>query len=104
MTVKGISRGKESFDEFIIDLRPLGLKVRALIPVKTEPFYRFNNGIYSLFCRPGPICILYPEYKFSIIVPGEDPVEKGCSGPANMEGACWARWESGDNLFFIYRV
>jgi hypothetical protein len=104
MTVKGISRGKESFDEFIIDLRPLGLKVRALILVKTEPFHRFNNGIYSLFCRPSPISVFYPEYKFSIIAPGEDPVEKGCSGPANMEGACWAGRESGDDLSFIHRV
>jgi len=36
------------------------------------------------------------------MVPGEKPVEKGCSGSTNMESACWAGRESGNNLFVIH--
>jgi len=36
------------------------------------------------------------------MVAGKKPVKEGCSGSSNMESACWAGWEPGDNLFCIH--
>src|SRR3989304_5681688 len=78
---------KQSLDMFFVDMHPLGLTVRSLVPVKSEPLHTLDNCLYGFVSRAGLVCVFDAQDEYTFVVTGEQPVKQGCPDAAGMEGA-----------------
>ena len=96
-----MTRPDKFFDMRLVDGVALGLKIRAVIPVDSQPLQRLEDGIHGSLGRTGRIGVFNPENKFALHVSGIKPVEKRGPGAAHMQITGGSRWKAGDDRMHI---
>src|SRR3990172_10731039 len=71
-----ISFLKEFFYMLFVDVHPLCLTVRSLVPVKAEPLHPLDDCLYGLVSRTGLVCVFDAEYEDAIVVAGGARVQE----------------------------
>ncbi len=68
-----------------INIKPVCLPERALIPFKFQPFHALNDCLNIFFRGACPVRILNPQNEFAVIVACEKIVKKGSPRSSNMQ-------------------
>ena len=95
--------GEELFEIGVVDVVALGLVVRAvrpaffrpLIPVEAEPVHAVEDRLAGCLGVAGGIGVLDAEDERAFVLTGEEPVEKGGAGAADVEVAGGGGGETG---------
>jgi hypothetical protein len=95
MAVICLSLGQKVRNKLPIDFITLRLKKRTFIPIKTQPFQTFQNGLRGFIGGARLVGIFYAEHKDTALLPGKKPIEKGGPGPADMQISGRAGGEAG---------
>ena len=76
---KAGSAGEQALRRRPVQIRALRLKVRAFVPLHTEPFQALEDAIHELRAIAFDVGVLNPKDQSAALMPGEKPIEK--SGP-----------------------
>lgn len=74
---------------------PLELEHGRFIAAQAEPVQPVEDRGDRFLGRAGAIGILDPQQELAAMMAGEQPVEQGGAGTADMEEACWRGGETG---------
>lgn len=77
----------------LINLRPLGLHIRAiwathigpLIPVQAEPFEIFQGLTCGIVAGSGQVQIFHPKHDLAVVAAGDQPGHQKSTGISQME-------------------
>ena len=90
--MKGFSLLKQRVARPGVILVPFRLEVgtdwppdfRPFIPIETQPAERLQDRFQSLIHVAGPVGIVDPQHKLTIVMPGKQPVEQCCTHSPNV--------------------
>jgi hypothetical protein len=85
--------GDQTIGVLLINRLAFTLKIRAIgatdqwafVPIQSEPAESIIDGIDGVVILPGSIGVLDAEDKFSVVMAGKKPVEKGGASSTDME-------------------
>ena len=78
---------EQLFGRWLVEIEALGLEERAFVPVEAEPAHAFENAFDHGFGGALEVGVLDAEDEGSAEVAGEEPVEEGGAGSADVEVA-----------------
>jgi hypothetical protein len=87
---------------FGVNIQPLGLKKRPLVPIDAHPLQGLQDGIRRFLGGPDGIRVLDSQDKLALHMPGIQPVEKSRPGTAEMKVARRAGGKPGNYFFHLY--
>ena len=95
VAVIGRALGQQAVDIFPIEAQPLGLVVRAFVPLEAQPVHGIQNFFDKLCFGTFLIGIFDAQDKGAVKMAGDEPVEQGGMGAAQMQRARGARGKTG---------
>src|SRR5688572_16017972 len=81
-----------------IEVYTLGLAIRPLIPIESQPFHPLDNSFNGFISRPALIRVFDPEYKYPLLLASKQPIKQGGADPSDMEKTGRAGRESDPDL------
>ena len=80
-----MAAGEKLFGGLAIEIEALRLEERALVPVEAEPAHAFEDALDHFFRGALEVGVFDAQDKGSAEVAGEEPVEEGGAGSADVE-------------------
>jgi hypothetical protein len=97
-----LAGSKETVDTSVVNILPLRLEIRPFIPIQSHPFHRFQDRSGMFIGRSLSVRIFDPEYEFTALLTGKQPIKQRGSCTADMEISGRAGWKTGYNFLVAH--